>query len=155
MAEDDRRGRRSHMVRGTHPTGLWVEEDGPFHRVRETLRPDFTLDNLLAKIAASEDKPADATTNTPEAQSQTCETKPICEEVSSEESHAAAPLSLPTSNLTLETAAEPQTCETKPISEGVSNPERQTASETCETKPICGGASNRQRGYTPIFRRRR
>ena len=66
------------------------EEDrrGPFHRVRETLPPDFTLDNLLAKIAALEEgpqtpkdafgnpeTPAGATTNTPPDHS--CETNPI------------------------------------------------------------------------------
>ena len=66
------------------------EEDRrvPSHRVRETLPPDFTLDNLLAKIAALEEgpqtrkdafgnpqPPAGATTNTPADLS--CETKPI------------------------------------------------------------------------------
>ena len=66
-------------VRNTHPTDLSMEPDrgGPFHRVRETLPPDFTLDNLLAKIAALEETPAGATTNTPEAEGQSCETKPI------------------------------------------------------------------------------
>ncbi len=70
-----------------------------------------------------------------------CETKPICEEassvkcqVSSEQGQAVSSPSLPTSNITLETAAEPQSCETKPISARV----------------IKDGE-----GYRPIFRRRR
>ncbi|MCL5281803.1 MAG: hypothetical protein M1376_18045 [Planctomycetes bacterium] len=54
------------------------DRGGSFHRVRETPPPDFTLNDLLAQIGASEDKPADATTNTPEAESPSCETKPIC-----------------------------------------------------------------------------
>ncbi len=55
---------------------------------------------------------------------QSCETKPMEEvsslkcEVSSEESRAASPQSLPTSNFTRETAAQPPSCETKPISAG-------------------------------------
>ncbi len=67
-------------VRDTHPTDLSMEQDrgGPFHRVRETLPPNFTLENLLAKIAALEETPAGATSNAPQAQSQSCETKPIC-----------------------------------------------------------------------------
>ncbi len=158
--------RRSRLSRRDEDRG------GPFHRVPATPRPDFTLENLLAKIAASEDKPADATTNTPAAEGQSCDnaslpgvvpaTKPISEEVprvkcevSGEESHAAAPLSLPTSNFTLETAAQPQTCETKPILAEVSSVKARVASETRQTNPICGGGSNPQRGYTPIFRRRR
>ena len=165
---------------------------GPFHRVRETLPPDFTLDNLLAKIAALEEGPGSpaaefrgwephqtqkdafghpeppvgATTNLPEAQSQSCETKPIEEvsslkcEVSSEESRTASPQSPPTSNFTLQTPAGTPTvpspsCETNPISEGVSSSKCQMLGKTCETNPICGGGSSRQGGYRPIFRRRR
>ncbi len=67
-------------VRDTHPMDFSMEQDrgGPFHRVPETLPPDFTLDNLLAKIAALEEPtPAGTTTNTPPAQRQSCETKPI------------------------------------------------------------------------------
>jgi hypothetical protein len=69
------------------------------------------------------------------------ETKPISEgvssvkcEVSSEQSQAAAPLSLVTSNFTLETAAQPP---------------------SCETKPIAAGGKRERFGYTPVFRRRR
>jgi hypothetical protein len=63
---------------GDHPSRRSRQEQdrgGPFHRVRETLPPDFTLDNLLAEIAALEDKPAGAAANTPAGPS--CETKPI------------------------------------------------------------------------------
>jgi hypothetical protein len=111
------------------------------------------------------------TTNVWEAESETCETNPICEEVSSskcevasEESQAVTPLGLPTSNFTLESAAEPQSCETNPI--GVGLDEEQDLCVTGvmsdpaprglgETKPISAGANQGRAGYTPIFRRRR
>jgi hypothetical protein len=77
----DRRARRSRE-----------QEDrrAPFHRAPETLPSDFTLDDLLAKIATSEeepqtredafgnpDEPGGGTTNTPVAEGQSCETNPI------------------------------------------------------------------------------
>jgi hypothetical protein len=164
----DRRSRRSRERE---------DRGGPFHRGPETLPPDFTLDNLLAKIAGLEDQPADATTNPPADPS--CETKPIGEGVSREESQAAAPPDLPPSDFTLETAAQPPACETKPIGEEVpslkcqvsreeshgatppslptSNFTLETAAQRplCETKPIAAGAKRERFGYTPVFRRRR
>jgi hypothetical protein len=60
---------------------------------------------------------------TPAAQRQSCETKPIWEEVSSvkwqvssERSQGANTPGPATSNFTLETVAKPRACETKPIS---------------------------------------
>jgi hypothetical protein len=117
-------------VGDTHPTDLSrADQYRPgrrFGRAREVPPLDFALDNLLAKIIAVEGKRADATANTPAQQS--CQTKPICEgvssvkcEVSSEEGPAATPLSLAASNFPLETAAQPQTCETNPISDEASS----------------------------------
>jgi hypothetical protein len=132
---------------------LRVEQDGPFYRVRETPPPDFTLDNLLAKIAALEegpqtrenacgnpDKPA-AATNTPSDPS--CETKPICGSPC-----GTVPPDGGTTNLA---PAESPSCETKPILPA----EMGLKDEMRKTNPICGGGGSRQGGYRPIFRRRR
>jgi hypothetical protein len=102
--QGQRQGAGEVPLRDRRPRRSRQKEDygGPFHRVPETLPPDFTLDNLLAKIAALEEgpgspaaevrawephqtrrdafgnpePPAGATTNTPPDLS--CETKPIC-----------------------------------------------------------------------------
>jgi hypothetical protein len=159
----DRRSRRSRQRE---------DRGGPFHRVPETPPPDFTLENLLAKIAAPEDKPADTTTNTPAEPS--CETKPICGSPGGtgilpvnpgydhgQDAHATLSVDGDTANLA---EARSQTCETKPIRVGP--PEEQSLCNTGvrsdpapsgrgETKPIPAAANRYQGGYTPIFRRRR
>ncbi len=74
---------------------------------------------------------------TPAAQSETCETKPNLEGLSSVKCQVSSGKSaLSTSHLKLETAAEPP-------------------SESCKTKPMCAGGSSAPVGYTPVFRRRR
>jgi hypothetical protein len=101
---------------------------------------DFKLDT--AAEAPSGETPDGVTTNVPEAQEPSCETKPIREEVSSlkcevssEESEAS---SLPTSNFTLSTSdstsAEPP--------DGVTTNTEEAQEPSCETKPIGGGVSS-------------
>ncbi len=68
-------------------------------------------------------------------ESETCETNPICagsgEEVGRGRPTYEEPSAGGTTNLAV------------------------AQDQSCETNPICGGVNNRQRGYTPIFRRRR
>jgi hypothetical protein len=129
---------------------LRVEKDGPFYRVREKLPPDFTLDNLLAKIAAQEkgpqtresafgnpDKPADATTNAPPDPS--CETKPISGTAGWDEAAGAGD--------------EGQSCETNPICEPPTAEAAQPQDLSCETKPILPagmGPEDEKRKTNPI-----
>jgi hypothetical protein len=145
-------------VRDTHPTDLSRPDQYRLGRrsgrAREVPPLDFALDNLLAKITALEGKRAVAMANTPAQQS--CQTKPIVEEVagvkcevSSEESRVTTPLNLATSNFPLETAAQGQSCQTNPIEEEVSSeashatPVPAVSAAFCQTKPI-GGLDERQ-----------
>ena len=161
-------------LRDRRPRRSREEEDrgGPFHRVRETLPADFTLDNLLARIAALEEgpqtrgdafgnpePPAGAATNAPAGPS--CETNPICvgpcddpalgtargEEVGRGRPTHEEPPDGGTTNLPM---AQSQLCETKPISEEASSAKCQVSGETCETNPICGGP--RSMGILPVNR---
>jgi hypothetical protein len=147
-------------VRDPHPADLPRADpyragrrSGP---VRKVPPLDLALDNLLAKIIAVEGRRAGTMANTPAQQS--CQTKPIAEEVasvkcevSSEEGPAATPLSLATSDFPLETAAQPQTCQTNPIctsprgtgilpvNTNYGQDAHATASAAfCQTKPIVG-----------------
>jgi len=142
-ARGDSRSRRSREGQG---------RGGPFHRVPQTRPPDFTLADLLAKIGAQEDEPAGATTNAPEAQSQSCETNPIppsgtgilpVNEDHRQDADATIPPDGVTTNLP---EAQGQSCETKPIHVG--SGEGQSLGGTGvrsdpvsgglgETKPIC------------------
>ncbi len=176
-------------VRDTHPTDLSMAEDNRRGRrsgtVRETLPPDFTLDNLLAKIAALEEgpqtrqdafgnpeTPAGATTNTSAAEGQSCETKPICGSPrgtgipSAALSGQALPVNLNHGRDAHATVAEAQgqSCETNPICVGPGEGQSlcgtgvrndPAPSGSGETKPISTGANRGQAGYRPIFRRRR
>jgi hypothetical protein len=153
-------------VRDTPPADLSrAEEDRPRRpsgTVRETLPPDFTLDNLLAKIAALEDQPAGAVPNAPADLS--CETKPISQlrppvAAGGDNLADCGPRSQPAVT-TLRIQDGPAAgCSLPPAAPGPRETVVQTnpigPSPACETKPICGGGSSRQGGYTPIFRRRR
>jgi hypothetical protein len=147
-------------VRDTHPADLSRADQYRLGRRsgrgREVPPLDFALDNLLAKFIAVQGQRAVAAANTPAQQS--CQTKPIAEEVasvkcevSSEEGPAATPLSLATSDFPLETAAQPQTCQTNPIctsprgtgilpvNTNYGQDAHATASAAfCQTKPIVG-----------------
>ena len=127
------------------------------------------LDNLLGAIATLEETPDGVTTNLPEAQSQSCETKPISPLRIEDGLAAGGPL-LPATSDRCEPVVQTnpigpgQSCETKPIPVGpgdgqslcgigvMSDP---ATSGLGETKPIPSGANRRQGGYVPIFRRRR
>jgi hypothetical protein len=146
----DRRARRSRRQE---------DRGGPFHRVRETPPPDFTLNDLLAKIAATEegpgspaaevrgwephqtrtdafgnpDEPADAGTNMPPDPS--CDNASLPGVVP-----ATKPISDEVSSVAYQVPSE--SCETKPISEP---PTADAAAEpVCETKPISVGPEDNQ-----------
>ena len=124
-------------------------------------------ESLLGAIAALEETPDGVTTSLPEAESSSCETKPISREVSSGEGVEEVGRGSPTHE-------EGQTCETKPICRAscetkpicvVSFEEQRLCdkgftsdpalSGLGETKPIPVGANRSKTGYRPILRRRR
>ncbi len=141
-------------VRDTHPMDLSMEQDrgGPFHRVPETLPPDFTLDNLLAKIAALEEgpqtpkdafgnpqPPAGVTTNTPPDLGQSCETKPICAGPEEEVGRGRPTLDQVEGRLHEEGPQTRRNAFGNPETPaGVTTNTPQAQSQLCETKPICG-----------------
>jgi hypothetical protein len=127
-------GKEGEEVSGRH-AGAWREPPS-----------DFTLDNLLAAIAALEETPDGATTNAPADPS--CETNPISEEVSSGdtsvkcevsslklESPASSPRSLPTSDFTLQTSDSAVHTSDEPP-DGATTYGSGAEDLSCETNPI-------------------
>jgi len=98
--------------------------------VRDTHPTAMTLDNLPAALAASEGTPDGVTTNVSQAESQSCETKPIC--------GSQCGTGIPSASLS-----------------GQALPVAVDQGQICETKPICASGNKGQFGYTPVFRRRR
>ncbi len=70
-------GQRQAGEEGEEVSSLKCKVSGRQGRASRTPPSDFTLDNLLAAIAALEETPDDVTTNAAVAEGQACETKPI------------------------------------------------------------------------------
>jgi hypothetical protein len=113
------------------------DRGGPFHRVPQTPPPDFTLENLLAEIAAVEEPSAGATSNTPT--DPTCETNPICAESEEDVGRGRPTYEEPPAGATTNVPPDPS-CETKPICEFPRAEAAEPQDQSCETKPISGTA---------------